>query len=69
MAAHHKIEYFALGTSQVPRIWIGLWQLSSNAWGSAPASKIRSEMTRYAQLGYTAFGERRQLDFDRKSRC
>ncbi|KAK7677828.1 hypothetical protein QCA50_019140 [Cerrena zonata] len=61
MTANHEIEYFSLGTSELPRIWTGLWQLSSNAWGSAPASKIRSEMIRYAQLGYTAFGERRQL--------
>ena len=40
----------------VPRLWVGLWQLSSNAWGSAPVSKIREAMVRHADKGYTAFG-------------
>lgn len=50
-------ETFTLGPFRdVPRIWSGLWQLSSNAWGSVPASKVRAEMLRYTELGYTAFG-------------
>ena len=36
-------ESFQLGPFIVPRIWTGLWQLSSNAWGSAPSPKIRSQ--------------------------
>ncbi|OCH86359.1 Aldo/keto reductase [Obba rivulosa] len=48
-------ETFTLGPFLVPRLWTGLWQLSSNAWGSAAAPKIRRQMTRYAELGYTAF--------------
>jgi len=48
-------ETFTLGPHVTPRIWTGLWQLSGNAWGSAPASKVRAEMARYAELGYTAF--------------
>lgn len=56
MPANHALEYFSLGPFELPRIWTGLWQLSSNAWGSAPASKVRSEMARYAEQGYTAFG-------------
>jgi hypothetical protein len=50
-------ETFELGPFVVPRIWTGLWQLSSNAWGSASASKIRLGMSRHVELGYTAFGE------------
>ncbi|KAG6378000.1 hypothetical protein JVT61DRAFT_14798 [Boletus reticuloceps] len=49
-------ETFALGPSIVPRVWVGLWQLSSNAWGSAPAARIRQGMARHVELGYNAFG-------------
>ena len=49
-------ETFHLGPFVVPRLWNGLWQLSSNAWGSAPSSKIRLQMAEYAERGYTAFG-------------
>ncbi|KAI0798205.1 Aldo keto reductase [Abortiporus biennis] len=52
------METFTLGPfKDVPRIWTGLWQLSSNAWGSVAAYKVRAEMLRYAQLGYTAFAD------------
>lgn len=50
-------ETFHLGPFTTPRIWIGLWQLSSNAWGSASVSKVRSGMGRHVEMGYTAFGE------------
>ena len=49
-------ETFRLGSLSTPRIWTGLWQLSSNAWGSASVAKIRQGMARHAALGYTAFG-------------
>jgi hypothetical protein len=49
-------ETFRLGPLTTPRLWTGLWQLSSNAWGSASVSKIRQGMARHAALGYTAFG-------------
>ena len=52
-----ELETFALGRFTVPRLWNGLWQLSSNAWGSAPSSKIKKSMELYAQHGYTAFGK------------
>ena len=41
---------------EVPRLWVGLWQLSSGAWGTAPASKIRKAMQKHVEDGYTAFG-------------
>ncbi|KAJ6589448.1 Aldo keto reductase [Mycena capillaripes] len=50
--AHEKIT---LGEFTVPRLWTGLWQLSSNAWGTASVSKIRQAMGRHVDLGYTAF--------------
>ncbi|KAJ7627113.1 Aldo keto reductase [Roridomyces roridus] len=49
-------ETFQLGPFTAPRLWTGLWQLSSNAWGTAPVSKIRQAMGRHVDLGYTAFG-------------
>ena len=50
------LETFRLGQFTVPRLWNGLWQLSSNAWGSAPSAKIRRHMAHYAEKGYIAFG-------------
>ena len=52
------LESFRLGPFTSPRLWVGLWQLSSTAWGSAPASRIREAMARHVDLGYTAFGKR-----------
>lgn len=50
-------ESFCLGPFVVPRVWTGLWQLSSNAWGSAPVAKVRRGMARHVKMGYTAFGD------------
>ena len=55
--ADTPLETFQLGPHTVPRLFTGLWQLSSNAWGSASTPKIRSQMVQYADAGYTAFGE------------
>ncbi|KAG7094495.1 hypothetical protein E1B28_008094 [Marasmius oreades] len=51
------METVHLGPFVVPRIWTGLWQLSGNAWGSAPVSKIREAMKRHVDMGYTAFAD------------
>ncbi|TFK64864.1 Aldo/keto reductase [Pluteus cervinus] len=53
----HSPESFRLGPFTVPRIWTGLWQLSSNAWGSASVPKVRQGMARHVELGYTAFAD------------
>ena len=45
-----------LGPLLVPRLWVGLWQLSSNAWGTASASSIRRAMKLHVEEGYAAFG-------------
>lgn len=49
------LETTTLGPFTVPRVWTGLWQLSSPAWGTAPSGKIRREMARHVSEGYTAF--------------
>lgn len=48
-------ETFRLGDSILPRIFSGLWQLSSPAWGSASASKINDQFNKHIQSGFTAF--------------
>ena len=53
----HDIETCRLGPLTTPRIWTGLWQLSSNAWGSASVTKIRQGMARHVDLGYSTFGK------------
>ena len=51
-----RTESFRLGDRELPRLWNGLWQLSSNSWGTAPATKVRRYMATYADNGYVAFG-------------
>lgn len=48
-------DTFQLGRTKLPRIFCGLWQLSSPAWGSAPATKIMTGFARYVQRGLRAF--------------
>jgi len=43
------------GFIDVPRVWTGLWQLSSPAWGTAPAARIRREMRKHVDKGFLAF--------------
>ncbi|PGH29439.1 hypothetical protein GX50_07819 [[Emmonsia] crescens] len=49
------IEYFQLGPFVIPRLFIGLWQLSSPAWGSASKSKMLSQFQKHVDAGFTAF--------------
>ncbi|KAJ5794735.1 hypothetical protein N7457_001334 [Penicillium paradoxum] len=48
-------ETFEMGDIQLPRIFSGLWQLSSPAWGSAPRSKIMQQFSKHVESGLTAF--------------
>ena len=57
MSSSSPRETFRLGPLTTPRIWTGLWQLSSNAWGSTSVPKIRQGMARHVAFGYTAFGQ------------
>ncbi|KAK7935005.1 hypothetical protein PG985_000500 [Apiospora marii] len=48
-------ETFTLNGRKLPRVFSGLWQLSSPAWGSAPTAKILSQFVKHVQGGFTAF--------------
>lgn len=48
-------ETIQLGRLTVPRLFIGLWQLSSDGWGSTTVNRVRREMRRHVEAGYNAF--------------
>lgn len=48
-------ESFAVNGVNLPRIFTGLWQLSSPAWGSASQFKIMEQFSKYVESGLTAF--------------
>ncbi|KAF8701556.1 Aldo kereductase, partial [Rhizoctonia solani] len=48
-------EYTQLGPLKVPRIFNGLWQLSSDAWGVTDVARTLGDMARYANKGLYAF--------------
>lgn len=48
-------ETFQLNGRKVPRIFSGLWQMSSPAWGAAPTSKIVEQFSQHVRQGFTAF--------------
>jgi hypothetical protein len=48
-------ETFELHGRKLPRIFSGLWQMSSPSWGSAPASKIIAQFSNYVSAGMIAF--------------
>lgn len=48
-------ETFLLNGHKVPRIFSGLWQMSSPAWGSASSPKIIEQFSKHVRQGFTAF--------------
>lgn len=48
-------ETFSLGGQTLPRIFSGLWQMSSPSWGSASIAQIMQQFTKHVQGGFTAF--------------
>lgn len=48
-------ETFQLNGRTVPRIFSGLWQMSSPAWGAASSSKIVEQFSSHVRQGFTAF--------------
>ncbi|KAF5603929.1 uncharacterized protein FSUBG_7027 [Fusarium subglutinans] len=48
-------ETFELGDRRLPRIFSGLWQMSSPAWGSAQMSEIIEGFSTHVRNGFTAF--------------
>lgn len=53
--ASTTIETFQIGNKTLPRLFSGLWQLSSPSWGVAPKSKIFSQFWRFVGQGFTAY--------------
>ncbi|KAI1500188.1 aldo/keto reductase [Biscogniauxia marginata] len=54
LSTENRLEYFMLGPIKVPRLFNGLWQLSSPAWGSATAEKQESALVHLTKSGFTA---------------
>jgi hypothetical protein len=48
-----SVERFTLGPYQVPRLFNGLWQLSSPAWGSGTAAKQEAALAHLVECGLT----------------
>ncbi|GKT52122.1 aldo-keto reductase YhdN [Colletotrichum spaethianum] len=48
-------ETFEMNGRRLPRIFSGLWQLSSPSWGSAPTSKIIAQFSKHLEAGMSAF--------------
>ncbi|KAL4940477.1 hypothetical protein BDV06DRAFT_213453 [Aspergillus oleicola] len=48
-------ETFTLNGITLSRLFTGLWQLSSPAWGSASRAKMMEQFSSYVSRGFTAF--------------
>jgi hypothetical protein len=51
-----SVESVKLGTAEVPRIFMGLWQFSSPAWGTASKMKIDKHFRKHVDAGLIAYG-------------
>ncbi|KAK0477697.1 aldo-keto reductase [Armillaria luteobubalina] len=49
-----KLEYFQIGPAKVPRLFNGLWQMSSPAWGSASSTKQNAALCELVRRGLVA---------------
>ncbi|KAB8304042.1 hypothetical protein EYC80_005388 [Monilinia laxa] len=49
------LESFYLGSAEVPRMFMGLWQFSSPAWGTASRSKINRHFRKHVDSGLVAY--------------
>lgn len=49
------LETFQLNGKVLPRLFSGLWQLSSPSWGTASTQQIRRQFESYACKGFTAY--------------
>ncbi|KAK9774595.1 putative Aldo/keto reductase [Seiridium cardinale] len=54
ISKHSDVEKFTLGSHQAPRLFNGLWQLSSPAWGSGTAEKQDAALAHLVECGLTA---------------
>jgi hypothetical protein len=60
------LEMVNLGDASVPRVFMGLWQFSSPAWGTASRSKINGDFQKHVDAGLIAYGEHTHLYVDVK---
>ncbi|KAM3069029.1 hypothetical protein ACMFMG_004208 [Clarireedia jacksonii] len=50
-----SLESFQLGSAEVPRMFMGLWQFSSPAWGTASRAKIDRHFRKHVDSGLIAY--------------
>ena len=50
-----SLETFSIGGRQLPRLFTGLWQLSSPSWGVASKTEVFQQFHRYADSRFTAY--------------
>jgi hypothetical protein len=51
-----KLETSQLGKSIVPRVFMGLWQFSSPAWGTASHSRVTADFRKHVDAGFVSYG-------------
>jgi hypothetical protein len=51
------LESIKLGDVSIPRIFMGLWQFSSPAWGTASRSKNNVDFRKHVDAGLVAYGK------------
>jgi hypothetical protein len=49
------LETFSIGGRELPRLFTGLWQLSSPSWGTASKTEVFQQFQQYADTGFTAY--------------
>lgn len=54
-SSRSALESFQLGSAEVPRIFMGLWQFSSPAWGTASKSKVDRRLRKHVDAGLVAY--------------
>jgi hypothetical protein len=58
VSSNLPVESIQLGSVQVPRMFMGLWQFSSPAWGTASRTKINRHFRKHVDAGLVAYGKK-----------
>ena len=56
ISSDNGLETVKLGPAEVPRMFMGLWQFSSPAWGTASRPKINNHFRKHVNAGLVAYG-------------
>lgn len=51
------LEKTQLGRNIVPRVFMGLWQFSSPAWGTASHSRVTADFRKHVDAGFVSYGK------------